>query len=497
MADANKTAFFEQYAPLAMEQQKRYGIPASVTLVQAWWERGAANRLNNYFGIKADSSWLKAGKPYGEFKDDEKGLSKFRQYDSVQASFEDHSRFLLNNKRYSSAWQCASDDYEGWLKGLQKGGYSTNPSYVANLEADIKAYGLDRYDKMAIQEARNQGLQVGYARSGEVVQWSNESVQRSTEGRSSGYFFPVGEKEDLVVTSGYGNRSAPTKGASCHHNGIDIRANYENVYSTESGRVINVGSNSKAGNYVIVEYERSDQKNYRVSYCHLDDKGIFVKEGQDVTAGTVIARSGSSGVSTAPHLHLTVRQSDGNGKYEEVNPLDYLAEISVRGGLTATVLDKTSGKDLLASRRNSVDVTPTPSEVLLAEQNRGFTEQQKQNLALSSVTTEDNTEKNNILSYLMNQNNVNDGKDMLTEMISTLFKSALFIGMMLDNLGNQNNEVAEQPVPLNYQNEEQRSATLLQRRRDSINPTEANDLARMTFDAEYPEQQQEVGLRRA
>ena len=57
MANPQKAAFFEQYAPLAMEQQQKYGIPASVTLAQMYLESaGGKSNLaqtgNNYFGIK-------------------------------------------------------------------------------------------------------------------------------------------------------------------------------------------------------------------------------------------------------------------------------------------------------------------------------------------------------------------------------------------------------------------------------------------------------------
>ena len=61
-----KVAFFERYAPLAMAQQQKYGIPASVTLAQMYIESaGGKSNLaqtgNNYFGIKCSSQWLAEG----------------------------------------------------------------------------------------------------------------------------------------------------------------------------------------------------------------------------------------------------------------------------------------------------------------------------------------------------------------------------------------------------------------------------------------------------
>lgn len=58
----DKQAFYSQYAQVAIEQQKRYGIPASITLAQMGLESGfgtstPARRSNNFFGVKVGSSW--------------------------------------------------------------------------------------------------------------------------------------------------------------------------------------------------------------------------------------------------------------------------------------------------------------------------------------------------------------------------------------------------------------------------------------------------------
>ena len=499
MANSQKAAFFERYAPLAIEQQQKYGIPASVTLAQAWWERGAANTANNFFGIKADSSWLREGKPYMEFKDDERGLSKFRQYGSIEESFEDHSRFLLQNRRYSSVRNCASDDYSGWLNGLKTGGYSTNPNYVSNLEQDICAYNLSRYDQMAIEGARSKGIAIGYARGSSTPSQSMSSASTSYMASASQncYCLPVGDGTGLVVTSLYGHRDAPTKGASSEHNGIDIRAKYENVYSMENGHVVSVGSDSRSGNYIVVEYERADGKNYRVSFCHLDKNGIFVKEGDNIAAGTTIARSGSSGTSTAPHLHLTVRQSDGSGNYVHVNPLDYLAEISVRGGLAGTVVKKGTSVDLLASRKSSVDTTPTPLDVLLAQQSGwNLSPVQRQNIDQGMMQNAFNGnadyEKQNMLAYLMGQSGKEEqGGDLISELVRGLFVGAIGMAIQLNQFGKGGNDDIYASNAQPEQNEEERANTLLRRQRESIDPVYAQEMARMKFNTEYPEKVEE------
>ena len=87
-----------KYAEYAMEQMRRYGIPASVTLAQGILESSngqsrLAQNENNHFGIKATPAWIAEGGRYGIYTDD-KPNEKFCSYDSVGDSYEHHSRFL-------------------------------------------------------------------------------------------------------------------------------------------------------------------------------------------------------------------------------------------------------------------------------------------------------------------------------------------------------------------------------------------------------------------
>ena len=85
------------------------------------------------------------------------------------------------------------------------------------------------------------------------------------------------------------------------HNGIDLSARYEKVYSMFPGTVIKVGQDSRSGKFVTVR-----TGNYTISYCHLSQQ--LVKEKEFVSAGTIIAISGNTGASTGPHLHLTTKK---------------------------------------------------------------------------------------------------------------------------------------------------------------------------------------------
>ena len=88
MAGKNQQ-YAAQYAEYAMEQMRRYGIPASVTLAQGILESAngqsrLAQNENNHFGIKATPAWIAEGGRFGVYTDD-KPNEKFCSYDSVGA----------------------------------------------------------------------------------------------------------------------------------------------------------------------------------------------------------------------------------------------------------------------------------------------------------------------------------------------------------------------------------------------------------------------------
>jgi hypothetical protein len=152
--EINQDEFFNKYASAAMEQQQRYGIPASVTLVQMAYESfygqsALATAGNNYFGIKCSSEWLAAGKPYSLHNDD-KPNEKFCNYASVDESIEHHSRLLMGD-RYKRCHRYGSTDYHNWLVAIKACGYATAPDYVRKLEGMIKRYKLYLFDRIALK----------------------------------------------------------------------------------------------------------------------------------------------------------------------------------------------------------------------------------------------------------------------------------------------------------------------------------------------------------
>ena len=141
-------AYIKQYRELAVEEMKKYHIPASITLAQGLLESGAgqstlARKSNNHFGIKCGSDWR--GKT-ASHDDDARGEC-FRAYKHPKQSYEDHSKFLANRPRYASLFKLDITDYKGWARGLKKAGYATNPRYAEQLIGIIELYDLHKYDR--------------------------------------------------------------------------------------------------------------------------------------------------------------------------------------------------------------------------------------------------------------------------------------------------------------------------------------------------------------
>lgn len=212
--------YAEKYAAYAMEQMRRYGIPASVTLAQGILESSngqsrLAQNENNHFGIKATSEWLAEGGRYGVYTDD-KPDEKFCSYDSVGDSYEHHSRFLKENDRYAECFELRPDDYKGWTEGIAQAGYATGGNYAGTLQKIIEQNGLDRYDRQVMQEMAAQGRQFGVE--------GNPLHSGEKQENAEAYSFPVEREEFLFVTSAFGMRQDPMdKDKQQMHTGLDIR----------------------------------------------------------------------------------------------------------------------------------------------------------------------------------------------------------------------------------------------------------------------------------
>jgi|694.fasta_scaffold15394_6 LysM repeat protein len=140
-------AYIEQYKDIAIQEMKRTGIPASITLAQAILESSSgesvlAKKSNNHFGIKCKLDW----KGETVFHDDDTKQECFRAYPNVNSSFKDHSDFLKNRPNYAPLFQLDPVDDSAWAYGLKKAGYATASDYPKKLLKVIDDYELSQYN---------------------------------------------------------------------------------------------------------------------------------------------------------------------------------------------------------------------------------------------------------------------------------------------------------------------------------------------------------------
>lgn len=128
----------------------------------------------------------------------------------------------------------------------------------------------------------------------------------------------------MLITSDYGYRIHPIFGEGKFHQGVDLRANYDNVYSIMDGYVAEAGYTSANGNYIAIQH-----LNFKTYYLHLSN--ILVNVNERIYAGQFIAISGNTGSSTAPHLHFAVKE---NGNF--VNPITFLNDLIIANNTFST-----------------------------------------------------------------------------------------------------------------------------------------------------------------
>ena len=145
--------YIAQWAPTAVREMYRSGVPASITLAQGILEsRYGLSTLaadgNNHFGIKCHKDWT--GKK--QYHDDDAKGECFRVYDTADESFRDHSDFLRYRDRYKFLFDLETTDYKSWAYGLKKAGYATDPGYPGKLIKYIEDYKLYEYDTMPLDQ---------------------------------------------------------------------------------------------------------------------------------------------------------------------------------------------------------------------------------------------------------------------------------------------------------------------------------------------------------
>lgn len=197
---------------------------------------------------------------------------------------------------------------------------------VQDKQAKVKVAKDKKEAKVANLTAEQKKLQTQINNYNKEIQKLEEELAKAANNYNNSYTgkfvgtlsWPLSKSSPgyKTITSYYGNRQVPIAGATSNHRAIDIGVPTGTpVLSAGNGIVISTGYNSARGYFVIIKHA----DNLYTLYQHLSK--ILVSRGQAVSTGKTIAKSGSSGIGTGPHLHFEVRKSQYYGS--EVNPLDY------------------------------------------------------------------------------------------------------------------------------------------------------------------------------
>ena len=170
------------------------------------------------------------------------------------------------------------------------------------------------------RQAHTEGYQAGFAQGmaegrqeAKVQREQMAAAQMNWSATSGGYIWP--ETASKRITSPMGGRNTGIKGASTNHKGVDIGGvGYStNVLATKAGIVITSERSSSYGNYVVISHGSGNT----TLYAHMSSRSV--KEGDVVSQGQVIGVTGSTGISSGPHLHYEITEGG-----VRVDPLNYL-----------------------------------------------------------------------------------------------------------------------------------------------------------------------------
>lgn len=225
-------------------------------------------RSTTTFQCEKGGSW---DGPVTYHLDDHSYKEPFRVYGSVAESIEDHSKVLMYPVYQKNVRNLSSTDYVNWAYGIGTV-YASEKSYANMLITDINTYGLSKYDQIAVQQAQQRGLQIGYAKNNPSQTIQQQAPNNQLAQLQGNWALPI-DLSKVRLSSEFGVDRPGHK-----HGGLDLSTKGQNlpVFATEdNGKVTAVKpNNGAAGNMITVEYSRQDGTKFQTTYMHLSQIGV-------------------------------------------------------------------------------------------------------------------------------------------------------------------------------------------------------------------------------
>lgn len=223
-------------------------------------------------------------------------------------------------------------DKKSWKDVFNFTSRSDLKTELDSLKSLMKQYnGAEQFRKMQYENLQDSLHQLILKRENDKIK-NNTQIQQPINISDEKEWMPslskivMPLKSNLYITSGYGSRIHPIFGSLKMHNGIDLKANYEDVHAVLDGIITEAGWDSKGGgNFIKIKHFNR----FETSYLHLSE--IYCKVGEKVRAGFIIGKSGNTGNSTGPHLHFAVKEFG-----QSINPYHFLNDLNKANNLIAT-----------------------------------------------------------------------------------------------------------------------------------------------------------------
>ena len=250
-----------------------------------------------------------------------------REYEIAKAEQDAINEELVARREQLNAQVSAACEL---IANLDELSHDAQAEYDAIAQAEEEAMRdlMKAMQEYAAQQAAQKmwygGASGGAAASGASTSGGGANAN-STNGSpafNGSFIWPV---DSTYVTSRYGERSAPTAGASTNHKAIDIGASSgDPIYAAADGQVANATYNDGLGYYVSIEHDGETATRYSHMTNFIVQPGEYVKQGQ------IIGYVGESGIATGSHLDYAVIK---NG--QQVDPMQYYDESAVTYDPTA------------------------------------------------------------------------------------------------------------------------------------------------------------------
>ena len=211
-------------------------------------------------------------------------------------------RIVMMNKQ--------KNKYAGWVYAL------TLPVVLSVIFAFSTREAIEPIEKVGTELADILSPQPGFKFPGFTL----PEPKATTQDNTTPSILPLKDTENVRMTSGFGKRMHPIKNVKQWHLGVDFSCKVGSEIIATADGVVELTQDKPEGygKQIIIDHG----KDFKTRYAQLSE--FKVKLGDVVKKGQVIALSGNSGMSTAPHLHYEVQKGD-----DRVDPKDYITNFNL------------------------------------------------------------------------------------------------------------------------------------------------------------------------